>query len=634
MFRSRLFWQLAGSYLVLVVAAVALPAWLGPLLGAVVVLLVLLAMLFLAAQFVRGVQQLAGAVKTTTDGAGVPPRASGLSDELADLSRAIAELARQQHEQQTQLLREQQATQEARQSADSANRARGDFLAILGHEIRTPLNGIMGMTQLALQTPLNAEQREYLEIVQSSADFLLAIINDLRDFAQLETGELRLQSVRFALRPMLAETLKLLGLRAHQKGLALLSRIAPDVPDMLEGDPDRLRQLLVNLLTNAINFTERGEVVLRVTRTQDRGSKTEATLAASFAVVALHFEVIDTGIGIPADKLALLLDTLPTDRPAASDGLGLSIARQLARGMGGRLWAESVVGQGSTFHFSARFQAVRNGGDPDPVSPQLAGVRVLLLDGNSTSREILQELLASWQMQPTAVASAEDALAALDRARGAGTSPALAVVDAHSADGFALVERIRQRAELASLPILMLISGHQPDDAIRCRQMAIPAHVTKPLDPAELLAGICKVLNLPAVPPAPAAGPRSLRVLVAEANSANRQLAVVVLEKLGHRVAQATTGREVLALLEQGGIDLLLLDPLLPEPSGLEVAAAIRAHEKSKGSHLPIIALVRYGLTDERERCREAGVDSYVAKPLQIQELVRAIESVALSGGG
>lgn len=631
MLRSGLLWQLASSQIALAIGAGVLPALVGPGPAVPIVIAGLVAAWLLARRVVGRISQV-----TATARAQLPklaPAQPSSGDELAALANAVDQLARHAELIQSQWRRADDAAQKARAAADNADRARTDFLAILSHEVRTPLNGIMGMTQLALQTAPDGAQREYLEIVRSSADFLLAIINDLRDFARLEAGGLSFQSVRFPLRHTLADVLKLLGLRAHQKGLELVYRVAPDVPDLLEGDPDRLRQLLVNLLTNAIDFTDRGEVVLGVERAPDRGSKTEITLTASFALILLHFQVRDTGVGIPPEKLAALFDRPPGAEAAGS--LGMNIARQLVEGMGGRLWAESVPGQGSTFHFTARLQIARETG-PDPASAptRLAGTRVLLVDDNATSRGVLAELLASWQLQPTAVGTASEALAALEQAAAAGSPWQLAVIDSHmpETDGFTLVEQLRCRPAGAGLPMLILVAGHH-EDAVRCRQLRIPAHVMKPLHPAELLPALSKALNIaePVPPPQPAPGagtPAPLRVLVAEGNPVHRQLAVIVLEKLGHRVAQATTGAEVRAVVDQRAADLLLLDPSLPDPPGLEIVAGIRQDEKSTGRHLPIIALIPYGQPEARERCRAAGVDSYVSQPLQMQELVRAIESV------
>jgi two-component system, sensor histidine kinase and response regulator len=632
MARSRLFWQLAGTSLLLVIVPTALPGWLGTPAATVVVLGLLVFAWWSAALLIRRSQRLADSVQAALGESSSASPSTEPPLEFANLDQAIYQLVQQHQALQTQVEHERQVAKQAREAGDVATSARNDFLAILSHEIRTPLNGILGMTQLALQTQLDSQQREYLEIVRSSGEFLLAVVNDMREFARREAGRVPSPMVRFPLRATLAETAKLLGLRAQQKGLELLVRTAPDIPDVLEGDPDRLRQLLVNLLTNAIAFTDHGEVVVSVSRVVDSGSKTEIALSASLARTALHFQVQDTGIGIPEDKLPSLIPSLPGVRPPGSSGLGLTIARQLADGMGGSLWAESTPGKGSTFHFTATFQLSREPGSESPPGNVEPGCRALLVDDNATSRQILAELMESWQIRAVSVASSDEALSVLEQAQ---NDPfALTVIDARmpQTDGFALVEKIRQRPQTVSLPILMLITAVPPEDAVRCRQMPISAHLMKPVHPGDLLQAVQKVVNVrqtsPILPPAKPAAPMSLRVLVADANPANRQLVVVVLEKLGHTTRLASTGQEASRLLAENDIDLLLLDPNLPDPPGLEIVASLRAREKQEGGHLPILALLAYGMTEDRERCRAAGVDGYLAKPLQLQELVRAIETV------
>jgi two-component system sensor histidine kinase/response regulator len=644
MHRSRLFWQLAGSFVALVLLTAVVPALLGPSLGTGVVLAGLLTALLLVARLVRRLAVLGEAVEEMAQGKEHQALPAQGPDEIAAIARAVEQLALRQRQEKLQQLADQDQLKLAREAADNAQRARSDFLAILSHEIRTPLNGIMGMTQLALRTSLGAEQREYIEIVQASADFLLAVINDLHDFSRIEAGTLQLASIRFALRATLAETIKLLGFRASQKDLELLFQVAADVPDALRGDPDRLRQLLVNLIGNAVNFTERGEVLVSVQREAQSAERETSPGAPRSALCALRFSVTDTGIGIPLEKQAKLfepptiLEKSPgrfTDRP----GLGLAIARFLVERMGGEISVQSTPGKGSTFSFTARFQ--REEATPGPFPPGLLrGAAAILVDDNATCRRIVQQLLTSWHMTCLAVGEASQALAALEETQSRPETFAVALIDAHmpATDGFALVQQIRQRAAPPGLPIVMLTSGHQPEDVARCRELGVAGHVMKPLIPAELLQAVTRALggSMPAAeqPSPPTAAPpspaRSLRIVLAEANPINRQQALVLLEKLGHQVTVAASGSEVLALIEQRSLDVLLLDVQQPELDGFETTAAIRAREKASGGRLPIVALVAYGAQGQRERCRAAGMDSCVTKPLQIQELVAALESVLL----
>jgi signal transduction histidine kinase/DNA-binding response OmpR family regulator len=642
MLRSPLFWQLAGSCAVLVLLTAALPPLTGPGWAAVGVLSALLLVLLLVGWKVQQVRDLGNAVATLAQEKD-DASASWASDEIARLARALEHLVRQQRELQVQVPQESRSSSSGNQ--EEASRVRSDLLAILSHEIRTPLNGILGMTQLALQTPLSAEQREYLDIAQSSADFLLSVLNQLQDFSEIEAGSLRLESVRFSLSDALADTLKMLGFRAQQKGLELMFEAAADVPDLLQGDPDRLRLLLVNLVGNAVNFTERGEVLVQVARMQDPPGAAEGSPQLSSTDPArppfrLHFQVKDTGIGISPEKQALLFEAFPPPgRPPVhwqGGGLGLALARQLVERMDGKLWVESSPGQGSTFHFTAAFEAGLEAAPPAPAVSPAPGVQVLVVDDNATSARIIAGRLRSWELEATEAASAAAALEVLERATGRGAPFGLAIIDAHmpEVDGFELVAQMRERPVLGNVPIVMLIGSHRPDDAARARKLGVAAHLMKPWHPGELLAVLRMVLTVPG-PDAPGpgqlpslAGPKGQRVLVAEGNPANRQLAKVLLEKLGHQVSMAATGQEVLRLLDQRPIDIVLLDVGLPEGDAFETTAAIRAREQATGGRPAIIVTIPFGLTAERERCLSAGMDSAVTKPLQMKELAQAIQSV------
>jgi signal transduction histidine kinase/DNA-binding response OmpR family regulator len=547
------------------------------------------------------------------------------NDEIQDLADAFNAAARARKKVERALIAE-------RVRAQQASRAKGDFLANMSHEIRTPMNGVIGMLELALETQLDAEQRSYLETAASSAESLLSILNDILDFSKIEAGKLDLNPADFILSDGLSDALAPLALKAHRQGTELGVEIDPGVPDSLVGDLGRLRQVIVNLVGNALKFTSKGEVIVRVDLAEE---------TATDAVVRIS--VSDTGIGIPVEKQALIFEAFAqadssTTRQFGGTGLGLTISSKLVSMMGGRIWVDSTPGVGSTFQFTARFRkAVQTTPSIPDYDGKLTGLRVLVVDDNATNLRIVAAMLLRWKAIPTLASSGQEALDHVSAASASGAKFDLLLVDAvmPAMDGFQLIEKIRSSYAAENHLIMMLSSEDRKESIDRCRALGVSLYLIKPVRQSHLLHSIRAAIAttseyaIPKATNSDGARPaKQLRILLAEDNAVNQRVASALLERRGHTVVCAANGKEAVNQFD-ANFDLVLMDIQMPEMGGFEATAVIRRMEEAMNIRVPIVALTARAMKGDREQCIAAGMDSYLSKPIRPADLYDTIDELS-----